>query len=285
MLLPAVPDAADRRAVLAGLARTALHMGKPAAARVHLNDARGAPETLAPVWAEVGGAAAVEDLLNSHNVHADPAARRAVLMELAEAHAREGATGAAVEAAEAVQERRYQAITLARVAGITRRADLLERAEEVANGISLPFARAFAFSIVADAWLALDRPDRALTIAQGIDKDALAVTAFDLIARHPAADPATARQAKRAADDRLDSMVDRVARVRLWAARAGALAHTDSLAAAQAARLAVTQALAIRDRWSATHALLHAAEAATALQTAGVEMSPLDSRAQDVAKQ
>lgn len=206
-------------------------------------------------------------------------------MELAEAHAREGATGAAVEAAEAVQERRYQAITLARVAGITRRADLLERAEEVANGISLPFARAFAFSIVADAWLALDRPDRALTIAQGIDKDALAVTAFDLIARHPAADPATARQAKRAADDRLDSMVDRVARVRLWAARAGALAHTDSLAAAQAARLAVTQALAIRDRWSATHALLHAAEAATALQTAGVEMSPLDSRAQDVAKQ
>lgn len=275
-LLPRLSDPADRRPVLAGLALAAHAAGETARATALLAQAQGAPETLAPAWAAVGGAAAVAPLLHALADHADPAARRAVLMDLADAHAREGTVADAVTAAEAVEEPRYRAVALAGVAGAAGRSDLLERAEAVAREITLPFARAFALAHVADGWLTLDRPDRARAVAGEIETDTLAVPILERIARHPAADAATAADAEQTAEALRRAMVDRVARARLWAERARALAVSDPAAARVAARAAVDRALDIRNRWNAARALLHAAGAVAALQAPGLDGADID---------
>ncbi|WP_404383409.1 hypothetical protein [Caenispirillum salinarum] len=278
-LLPAVPGQDDRRAVLAALALAAHSQGDAARAGALLGRAPGPPEALVSAWATVGGAAAVAPLLRALPAEAVPAARRAVAVELAAAHAAEGDADAAVAATQAIDEARYRAVALAGAAAVLHRPDLLERAQAMAKDIPLPFARAFALTHVAEAWLALDRPAQALAAARRVETDTLAVAVLDRITRHPAADGAVRAEAARAAQARLEAMIDRVARVRVWADRAQALVGADPAAGAgagAAARAAVDGALAIRNRWSAARALLHAAGAVAALDAAGVDVAPAD---------
>ncbi|EKV27660.1 hypothetical protein C882_1255 [Caenispirillum salinarum AK4] len=275
-LLGAVPGQDDRRAVLSALALAAQAQGEADRARALLDAAPGPPEALAAARASVGGAAAVAPLLRALPPGTDTAARRAVLVELAAAHAADGDAEAAVAATQAIDEARYRAVALAGAAAVLHRPDLLERAETTAQDISLPFARAFALAHVAEAWLALDRPAQALAAARRVETDTLAVAALDRIARRSAAGVAVRAEAARAAQTRLTAMIDRVARVRVWADRARALAGPDPAAAGAAARAAVDGAMVIRNRWSAARALLHAAEAVAALDAAGGDVAPAD---------
>lgn len=275
-MVPNLSTPADRDAVLTALARMAHGHGRTEDARALMARTRGAPDVLAPAWALVGGAEAVKTLLQALPAESDPAARRAVVMELAAAQAKTGAIADALTTAEAVAEPRYRAVVLADLGVLTEQPALLEQAEATARDISLPFARSYALAHTAEGWLALGRPARAFDLVALIDTDTLAVDVLNRVARHPAAEHATATRAGQSAQERRDAMIDRVARVRLAAERAETLAHDAPDAAALAARAAVDEAVSIRDRWNATRALLLAADAMRALRAAGVDVAPLN---------
>lgn len=282
--LAQVSDAAARRATLVSLARAAAARGAADLAAERLDRAEqtgdSGTEDLGAVAAargEIGGPSAVAPMIARATA---PAARRAVLVALAQAQARAGDGTGARRTITEIPEARYRAVALADAGAVLRDADLVARAAAAAAEITLPFARAFALSRVAEAWLVLDQPQRALAEAESLTDDRLKVEALRRIALAPGAPPDLAARAGRMAAETQAAMIDRATRLRLLAAETRLLAGRDPAAAGRAARRAVDDAVATRDPWNRLRALTAAADAVAAAREAGVALPPPDSAAQ-----
>lgn len=276
-LLPQVADAGDRRAALATLARAARARGDGDTAAERLNRAdaldlgAGQAALVAAAWAEAGHPERAEALLAALP---DAAERTPVLVELAAAHARAGAAAAALEAARAVPEPRYRAVALADVGVALKQPEVISDAEAVAAEVELPYATAFAWSRIAEAWRALGRTEDAAAAARRIGDDALRVEALYRLAAAADTPGPTASALAAEAETLRGGMLDRVARVRLAAQRAEQLAAAGSAEAGPAVRATVDDALSVRNPWNRARALVAAARAAAAADRHDVTVPP-----------
>lgn len=277
-LLARVADVGERRAALAALARAAHARGASDLAVARLERAEGLDDLgreraalVAAAWAAVGHPDRAAEALAA--IGGDPD-RTPVLVEMAAAHAGAGGASAALAAARAVPEARYRAVALADTGALLAAPEVVGEAEAVAAEIELPFAAAFAWSRIAEAWRVLGRADEAAAAARRIGDDALRVEALHRLARAGTMPPDRAAGLAAEAEAQRSRMLDRVARVRLGAQRAVALAQAGDADAGVAVRAVVEEALAVRNPWNRARVLVAAANAVAAAAAQGVEVAP-----------
>ncbi|WP_425545006.1 hypothetical protein, partial [Caenispirillum bisanense] len=157
---------------------------------------------------------------------------------------------------------------------LLRQPTALREAEAVAAEIDLPFAASFAWARIGDAWRGLGDPAAARSALARVGDDSLRVEGLQRLAAAPAAAPAEAAALDAEAETIRTAMLDRVARVRLGALRAERLLASGDAALAEAARLAVDDALAVRNPWNRARALVAAAAAVRAAAAHGATLPP-----------
>ena len=285
LTLPMLKDPVRKVAFRSRVALVLHDMGESAMARYHLDiaerEARASGRTgvalryVASALAHTGRAADPLAVLGDVTDQND---RMPVLIRTATEQARAGDALAALVTASSIEAERYRAVVLSSIAveqGLAGAGDAaretLARAAEAAELITMPYARSFAKSRIADAFIKLGDgfADQALAAADAIDDDQLRAEALWRLAAEQgrAGGTAVAAEAQARAETASGAIKSRLSRLWMFGDLAEAHKRRGEDAAAWASfERALAVARTIDSPWTRARALARLAATLVALR-------------------